>query len=90
MGLGALLEGLEKLLHQRLLQQEFPVELCELRPDAALELGEGLRLRVAKTPHTAESLAVRIDGPDASLAYTGDTAPSAQLAEFFQIPPPGS
>ncbi|MSP17092.1 MAG: ribonuclease Z [Myxococcales bacterium] len=82
-GLRALVEGFERLLNQRLLEQEFPVDVVELAPDAVIELGGGAKLRVAKTPHTTESLAVRVEHDGRSIGYTGDTSPSDELADFF-------
>lgn len=83
-GLEFLLMGLIGQYRMRLLEQEFPLELRELDPDKALDLGDGATLRVAKTPHTAESLAVRIEHGGKSVAFTGDTAPSEALERFFE------
>ncbi len=41
-----------------------------------------LRLRVSRTAHPAETLAVRLDLGDASLAYSADTGPSWTFAEL--------
>lgn len=83
-GLEFLLQGLVGLYKMRLLEQEFPLELRELEPGGSLDLGGGASLRVAKTPHTGESLAVRIDAGGRSLGYTGDTSPSDELADLFR------
>jgi ribonuclease BN (tRNA processing enzyme) len=82
-GLDALLRGMADLYRIRLLDQSFPVEICELDPGEALSLPGGA-LRVDKTPHTAESLAVRVELGGRSLGYTGDTGPSDALADFFR------
>lgn len=82
-GLEYLLAGLISQYRMRLLEQEFPVTLRELDPGETLDLGEGATLRVAKTPHTPESLAVRVDSDGRSVGYTGDTAPSDDLVELF-------
>ena len=83
-GLRALLDGLATAFGARLLEQEFPVELRELAPGEALALGGGATLRAARTPHTAESLAVRVEAGGRAVAYTGDTAaPGPELAAFF-------
>jgi ribonuclease BN (tRNA processing enzyme) len=81
-GLRALVEKLEAAYDQKLLEQQFPVEVRELEPGASLDLG-GAILRVAKTPHSDESLAYRIEAGGRSLGYTGDTLPSEALARFF-------
>jgi ribonuclease BN (tRNA processing enzyme) len=82
-GLGRLLEGWGELYGRKLLEHEFPLLLRELEPGQSHELDAGVRLRVAKTLHTNESLAVRIDAGGRSIGYTGDTAPSPLLAELF-------
>jgi ribonuclease BN (tRNA processing enzyme) len=82
-GLRALVEGWSVLYRYNLMGLTTPVEIQELSPGSALELTPNARLSVAKAPHTAESLAVRIDTSDASVGYTGDTAPSAELIRFF-------
>lgn len=83
-GLEFLLQGLIGLYRMQLLDQEFPVEIEELEPDDSLDLGGGATLRVAKTPHTAESLAVRIDAGGRAIGYTGDTSPSDDLVALFR------
>ena len=65
-----------------LLQPGFPVEIHEVDPGDHVRVG-GLRLATAATPHTDESLALRITGTDAALGYTGDTGPDDSLADFF-------
>ena len=82
-GLEFLLMGLVGQYRMKLLEQEFPLELREMEPGEALDLGGGAVLRVGKTPHTAESLAVRIEAEGRSIGYTGDTAPSDDLVDFF-------
>lgn len=84
-------EGLEYLLHSytglykmKLLEQEFPLTVEEIRPGGALVLGSGATLRAAKSPHTAESLAVRVEAGGRSVGYTGDTEPSDDLVELFR------
>ena len=60
------------------------VVLREVEPGAELKLADNLQLCTAKTPHTAESMAVRVNGTR-SIGYTGDTAPSDDLVELFGI-----
>ena len=67
-----------------LLEQEFAVEIREVVSGDAVQLGNGVTLRTAKTPHTDESLAVRIEAGGRAIGYTGDTAPSPELASFFR------
>jgi len=53
------------------------ITLGELTPIGAL------RVVAADTPHTDESMALRIEAGGSSLGYTGDSGPSETLAEFF-------
>jgi ribonuclease BN (tRNA processing enzyme) len=61
----------------------FPVSIHEIRPEGPAQVG-GLLVHSASTPHTNESLALRLETDDATLGYTGDTGPSEDLAEFFR------
>jgi ribonuclease BN (tRNA processing enzyme) len=83
-GLRALLEKLAEAFDEELLDPRCPFELRELGPGETLALdGAGAQLRVEKTPHTPESLAVRVEAGGRALGFTGDTAPSDELARFF-------
>lgn len=82
-GIEAMMHGFVGLYRMRLLDQEFPVRFEEVEPPAELHLGSEVRLRVLKTPHTPESVAVRLDAEGRSLGYTGDTTSSDELARFF-------
>ena len=48
-----------------------------------LEYGQDLRVDAHPTPHTEESVAYRVTCSGASVGYTGDTGPSAELGAFF-------
>jgi ribonuclease BN (tRNA processing enzyme) len=63
------------------LEPGFPVEVEEVAPGDTVDFGEAGTLRTLKTPHTDESLAVRLDG-EVSVVYTGDTGPALPLGEF--------
>jgi ribonuclease BN (tRNA processing enzyme) len=65
-------------------QTDFEVTVDELLPNEKRLLGDVVHFTCAKTPHTPESLAYRIDAPDASIGYTGDTGESSDVAQFFQ------
>lgn len=82
-GLGAYLEGAARLHRQRFMDQAFPISLAELHPGDVVDTPD-FRLLVAKTPHTDESLAVRIERDGRAFGYTGDTAPDAALGAFFR------
>ena len=83
-GLDRVVNGLKHAFSEKLFSPGFPVQFRLLQPGGHTVLGRTVRLTVAKTPHTEESLAVRIDTPDASLCYTGDTGYSEELAVFFR------
>ena len=82
-GLDRVIYGLKHAFGEKLFNPTFPVQFRLLPPGGHIQLGRTGRLSVAKTPHTDESLAVRIDAPGASLCYTGDTAYSEELTAFF-------
>lgn len=65
-----------------LVEPGFEVAINELHPGSSVDVG-GVRLRVAKTQHTDESLALRFEAGGSALGYTGDTGPSEELGKFF-------
>lgn len=83
-GTRKLVEDLQDVLKWRILEQEFPVELTEMAPGEARDAGDGVTIRFAKTPHTVESVAVRVEHAGRAIAYTGDTSPSDELPGFFR------
>ena len=82
--------GTERLLRRfdeaggyGLFEQPFPFEVREVAPRAEFELLPGLAAAALSTPHTSESLALRLDDRDgASLVYTSDTGYTEALAGF--------
>ena len=82
--------GTEKLLRRfdeagdyKLFEQPFPLEVKEVAPRAEFELLPGLAAETFSTPHTSESLAVRLtDARGTSLVYTSDTGFTEALAGF--------
>jgi ribonuclease BN (tRNA processing enzyme) len=84
-GLKKLLSAFDDAGGYNLLKQPFPVEVREVAPRADFELLPGLWARTFKTPHTRESLAIRLsegDGP--SLVYTSDTGYTDALGAFSE------
>jgi ribonuclease BN (tRNA processing enzyme) len=66
-----------------LFEQPFPVEVRELAPRAEFEVLPGLMGATFSTPHTSESLALRLtDSRGTSLVYTSDTGFTEALAGF--------
>jgi ribonuclease BN (tRNA processing enzyme) len=82
-GLDRVMDGLMRAFGENLFEPKFPVCVRMLAPGESIEIAEGTRLSVAKTPHTEESLAVRVESEGRALGYTGDTDASDELAKFF-------
>jgi ribonuclease BN (tRNA processing enzyme) len=82
--------GFVKILHAidqandyHLLEQPFPLELIEVQPGNEFEFLPGLIAVTFSTPHTEESLAIRLTDRNGSvLVYTSDTGYSEELVEF--------
>jgi ribonuclease BN (tRNA processing enzyme) len=82
--------GLKRLLHAfndandyKLFEQSFPVEVREVAPRAKFELLPGLAAQTFSTPHTRESLALRLtDEAGAGFVYTSDTGYAEALGTF--------
>src|SRR2546425_5775491 len=84
-------EGIKKLLRAiddsndyALFEQPFPIELREISAgEGDFEMLPGVRAQTFFTPHTRESLAIRLtDNEDASIVYSSDTGYSEELASF--------
>jgi ribonuclease BN (tRNA processing enzyme) len=82
-GLDRVMSGLRQTLDSNLFDPRFPVELRMLAPGDRVKLGPDSAVCVTKTPHTGESLAIRIDSGGRSVCYTGDTGYSEEVAAFF-------
>lgn len=81
-GTGTLFRFLARSYGDWFTEPGFGLEIHEVAPGDEVRVGR-LRLAVTATPHTDESLALRITGEKATLGYTGDTGPDEALAEFF-------
>jgi len=82
-GLENIIDGLKSAFGRKVFEPKFPVVVQVVKPGDRVELGRESSLLAAKTPHTAESLAVRIENRGRALGYTGDTAYSDDLIGFF-------
>lgn len=60
----------------------FEVAIREIPPGRRLRVGD-LEIDALSTPHTEESLALKLAGGESVLGYTGDTGPGSDLAQFF-------
>jgi len=83
-GLERVMDGLRTAFGPKLLAAQFPINIRMLEPGETLDLTTDASISVAKTPHTNESLAVRIEAGGRALCYTGDTGYSEELASFFE------
>ena len=82
-GLKALLETIDQANDYRLFKQPFPVEIIEVAPRSEFEILPGLIARTISTPHTKESLAIRLTEKSGTvIVYTSDTGYSDELLEF--------
>jgi ribonuclease BN (tRNA processing enzyme) len=62
----------------------FPVQVVELATGARWsDPGGRFTLAAHATPHTASSLAYRVETAAGTVGYTGDTGPSAELGRFL-------
>lgn len=82
-GFVKIIQGFDQANDYRLLKQPFSVELKELNPGDKFELLPDLSAKTFSTPHTRESLAIRLqDKKGCVFVYTSDTGYSDELAEF--------
>jgi ribonuclease Z len=85
-GTGNLLRAIDESNNYRLSDQVFPIELSEVSGEGEeFEMLPGLRAQTFSTPHTRESLAIRLTDQDGvSAVYSADTGYSEELASFAQ------
>jgi ribonuclease BN (tRNA processing enzyme) len=83
-GTRALLEGMAAIFGDHIADPGFPVEVLEVQEDEPVGLDETVRITPQRTPHTAVSVAYRIDTPAGAIGYTGDTGYSEEVASFLQ------
>jgi len=82
-GLRAIVDTISEANKYRLLEQVFPVEFVEVAAGASFEILPGITANTLKTPHTKESLALRLKDADSKLfVYTSDTGFSEDLVPF--------
>jgi ribonuclease BN (tRNA processing enzyme) len=81
-GLKRILEVIDQANDYRLFKLPFPVEVFEVEPGSEFEILPGLSARTFSTPHTKESLAIRLEEKSAVMVYTSDTGYSDELIEF--------
>ncbi len=81
-GLSALFETVDSANNYRLASQPFPLEFVEVHPLEDFELLPGVTGVGLDTPHTPESMAVRITDGSRSMVFSSDTGFTKALATF--------
>ena len=84
-GLEKLFKAFDEANDYQLAKQPFPLKFREVAPREQFEILNGVEAKTFSTPHTSESLALRLgDESGATLAYTSDTGYTETLAAFAQ------
>lgn len=65
-----------------LLDPGFPIGILDMRDGDPFPLDAETSLETFPVPHTPESVALSLVGPEGRLVYTGDTGPSSELARW--------
>ena len=82
-GLRRSIQAINDSNNYKLFQQAFPVEVVEVRPGTEFEIIPDLVANTFSTPHTEDSLALRLKDEDLKLfVYTSDTGFSEDLIPF--------
>ena len=82
-GLRQIVDAVNDSNNYRLLEQPFRIEIVEVAPNEDFDILSGLSAATLSTPHTEESLALRLKDDDSKLfVYTSDTGFSEDLALF--------
>lgn len=77
-----LMRGLADGFGPWLLDPGYPIGVLDVQAGEPFPLGAEVTLDVHPTPHTDESVAIAIQGPEGRLVYTGDTGQSRDLANW--------
>jgi ribonuclease BN (tRNA processing enzyme) len=81
-GTVALLSSFAGVFGSGLLSLGFPISVHEIAPGEDVSLGDDVRLRCVKVPHTDESVAYSVERHGRRIVYTGDTGPDAELGAW--------
>lgn len=81
-GLARLLKAIDDANHYRLFAQPFAIELAEVGDQTEFKLLSDLDAQTLATPHTRESLALRVHDGRHSIVYSSDTSYAEELAAF--------
>lgn len=82
-GLEKLIKSFDEANNYKLFKQPFPFEIREVEPLDEFEILPDVRAVTLKTPHTDESLAIRIwDRDEKAFVYSADTGFTKALSAF--------
>jgi ribonuclease BN (tRNA processing enzyme) len=81
-GLTDLLKKFDEAYDYGIFKQPFPLEILEVLPEQEFEILPHIVAKTLSTPHTEESLAIRLDGRMNSFVYTSDTGFEEKLCDF--------
>jgi len=82
-GFRQLVERFDQISNHKLLDQPFPLEIREVEPLEKFVMLPGMNAIAMSTPHTDESMAIRIEDTDGTtLVYTSDTGFGKGVAAF--------
>ncbi|HEY5884570.1 MAG TPA: MBL fold metallo-hydrolase [Pyrinomonadaceae bacterium] len=82
-GFERILKAFDDANNYKLFKQPFPLNVVELSAGEEFEILPELSAKTFSTPHTPESLALRLTSGDGRVVvYTSDTGYSMELAEF--------
>ena len=82
-GLRQIVDAVNDLNNYRLFEQPFHIEIVEVGANEDFDILPGISASTLSTPHTKESLALRLKDEDSKLfVYTSDTGFSEDLALF--------
>jgi ribonuclease BN (tRNA processing enzyme) len=82
-GIDRVMDGLKAAFGENLFAPKFPFDVRAVSPGDRVGLSGDCWLTVEKTPHTAESLAARVEAGGRAICYTGDTDHSDEVSRFF-------
>jgi ribonuclease BN (tRNA processing enzyme) len=82
-GMKKKLKHMARAMGEHVTEPGFEVTVDELEGGAERLLNDVVHLKTLRTPHTKESLAFRIDSPDGSFGYTGDTGYSEEVSALM-------
>ena len=81
-GLKDLLKKFDEAYDYGIFKQPFPLEIVEVSPEREFEILPNFAAQTLSTPHTDESLAIRIEVENISFVFTSDTGFEEKLGEF--------